>query len=318
MLLIRDIKKITQSAQDFKSQPLALTIGNFDGFHLGHQKIISDLKNISQQKNLTSAILTFNPHPEIFFNKNLAKNFRINSASQKISLFKNHQIDLSIFINFNQKIANCEAEEFVSEFLIKTLNVKYLLVGYDFVFGKNRLGNFELLQKLAKKYDFELAKISALSDDENKIYSSTLIRSLIKNGEIKEANHLMNRNFSISSRVVEGKKIARSLGFPTANLFASDKIINPKFGVYQSLTSIEGDDKKYLSITNYGIKPTINHTNAINNLKPIYETHLLNFKQNLYHKKISIELIDFIRDEKKFSSVEELKNQIKRDISILL
>lgn len=299
---------IRKPSQTQVSPALALTIGNFDGVHLGHSKIISEVKNFSYEKNLLSAILTFEPHPVSFFQNDRSKDFRINSLSQKLKTFENQKIDRVIILPFNKKIAAIKAEDFIEQILVKALNVKHLSVGYDFIFGQNREGNFALLQKASQEFGFELNEISALTKSD-KICSSSLIRKFISEGKIIEANEFLERNFSIAGTVNHGRRLANQLGFPTANLLAKPHIIKPKFGVYKTLTFIPSMGKKFPSITNFGVKPTVGADSV-----PLFETHILNFNQDIYGKKIEVEFLDFVREEKKFGSLDELKMQIKKDI----
>ncbi len=299
MFVIRHLTQI--------NQPLALTIGNFDGVHLGHAKIIDDVKQIAKEKKLKSAILTFEPHPVSFFQGGKANNFRITSLAQKLEIFRQKQIDYVIVLPFNQKTSNLSATDFV-KYLSHDLNTKNLTVGYDFSFGKNRQGDFAFLQNISSQFDLMLNRIEAVGED-NQIFSSSMIRKLISAGKIHEANQLLGKNFMISGLVKNGRKLANQLGFPTANLFAKPQVIKPKFGVYKTLTSIAGSDKKWPSITNFGVKPTITQDS-----EQLFETHILGFSGDIYGKKINVEFIDFAREEKKFASIDELKEQIRRDI----
>lgn len=306
MQIIRNLNQIKTALA-----PLALTIGNFDGVHLGHLAIVSAIKKIAKEKNLASAILTFEPHPTSFFKLDAAKDFRISSLSQKLKIFQEHQIDYVIILPFNQNLSDISAETFVEEILVKALNIKHLTIGYDFIFGKNRQGDFKLLEKEAKVFDFGLSEISAVKNfDQN--CSSSLIRKLISEGKISEANLCLGKNFAISGLVNEGRKLASQLGFATANLAVKPHIIKPKFGVYKSSTFIAHLNKTFASITNFGVKPTVSGDSIA-----LFETHIPNFSQNIYGKKIHVELLEFIREEKKFSSLEELKNQIALDVSLL-
>ncbi|MBU6339732.1 MAG: bifunctional riboflavin kinase/FAD synthetase [Rickettsiales bacterium] len=302
MQIIRNLNQIKTSLP-----PLSLTIGSFDGVHLGHESIINEIKKIAKEKNILSAILTFEPHPDSFFKKDKAKDFRINSLSQKIKILKQQNIDYLIILPFNQSFANITATDFVEKILLKSLNVKNLVVGYDFVFGKNREGNFEFLQK----FNLELTKISELKNSD-KTCSSSLIRALLKEGNISQANQLLTNRFSIEGNVVEGRKLASNLGFPTANLMTKPHIIKPKFGVYKTVTFIPHLKEKFNSITNFGIKPTVQNSQVA-----LFETHIPNFHQDLYGKKIIVEFVDFIRDEKKFESLDALKKQIAMDVSLV-
>ncbi len=315
MQIIRNLNKIKNALPQLAIPQLALAIGNFDGVHLGHMSIINEIKKIAKEKNISSAILTFEPHPVAFFQPDKARDFRITNLAQKLKIFKEQQIDYVIILPFNQNLANIEAYDFIQKILVKSLNVKSLVIGYDFIFGKNREGNFSLLEKESKKFDFarrfDLMEISALKKSQE-ICSSSFIRKLLKDGKVVESNQFLGRNFTITGIVNEGRKLARQLGFPTANLIAKPHIIKPKFGVYKTLTFIPHLNQKFPSITNFGIKPTVQEEKI-----PLYETHIPNFNQDLYGKKIEVEFIDFVREEKKFASLEELKRQILDDLEIL-
>ena len=303
MQIIRNLNQIKISLPD-----LALTIGNFDGVHLGHLQILSEVKKIAKEKKLSSAVLTFEPHPITFLKADKPRDFRIGSLAQKLKIFKEQQIDFVIILPFNQKFSVISADDFIEEILAKILNVKHLTIGYDFIFGKNRQGNFQLLEEKSEKLGFDLSEISAVKIDEQTC-SSSLIRKLIVDGKITEANKFLGRNFTIAGIVTNGRKLASQLGFPTANLVVKPHMMKLKFGVYKTETFILHLGKKFPSITNFGIKPTISGDSI-----QLFETHILNFNENLYGKKIFVEFIDFIRDEKKFSSIEELKKQILIDV----
>lgn len=294
---------------EIRKKNLCLTIGNFDGVHLGHQAIISRLIEISQQKNLASAIMTFEPHPLAFFNENKKIDFRISTLKQKIKILQKFKIDYLILQNFNNNFAQLSADFFIKNILENTLSIKHLLVGYDFTFGKNRQGNFKDLER-ANFFLEEINPIKIEIGNQHLTCSSSLVRSLLKSGDIKNANKVLGKNFAIEGQVIHGQKLARKLGFPTLNLICKAQQIKPKFGVYKSFVKINNSDKKLLSITNFGIKPTITD----NESQPLFETHIINFNHDLYGEKVIIEIEDFIREEKKFSSVEDLKNQINLDI----
>ena len=309
MILIRNLNQINHQLPK-----LALTIGNFDGVHLAHQKIIEKTQEIAQKNNLSSALLSFEPHPILFLNKNKSDfnhDFRITNLANKINLLKKYNLDYIIILPFNNNLSSIKANNFIEDILINKFNVKSLIIGYDFTFGKGREGNFKTLEN----YNFDLHEINPIKifdKNHNEItISSSLARQYLKNGEIKSLNQILGHNFAIDGIVVEGKKIAGELGFKTANINHKINLIKPKFGVYKTRTFINDENKFYDSITNFGIKPTFDNSS----LKPLFETHLLDFSKNLYHKKIRVEFLDFIRDEKKFSSIEELKKQIKIDIN---
>lgn len=299
MKIIRSLKQISET-----HPPLALTIGNFDGLHLGHASIINQVKKIAKEKKLFSAILTFEPHPAVFFKSKNKIDFRLTSLAQKLRILKEMQVDYVIILPFNHKLAEVSAHDFAEKILIKTLRVKDLVIGYDFTFGKDREGNFKMLEG----YDLNLVEISPVKIFE-KTCSSTRIRELISEGKITEANQILGRNFTVKGLVIEGKKLARQMNFPTANLKTKPHLIKPKFGVYKTETFIPHLNKTFKSITNFGIKPTFDNVG----FEPIFETHIFDFNQDLYGKKIYVEFLDFIRPEKKFSSLVELKEQIEKD-----
>ena len=307
MKIIRGFNHITNNLP-----PLALTIGNFDGVHLGHLKIIDEVKKIAKEKKLVSAILTFEPHPISFFHPTKAPDFRITSLAQKLKIFSEEEIDYVIILPFNKKFAEISAPDFIQKILVEALNIKHLTIGYDFTFGKNREGNFQTLEK----FNLNLKEIFPVKNHEE-ICSSSAVRKFINAGEIAEANKILRRNFSISGLVNEGKKLAAQLGFPTANLITKPHLIKPKAGVYKTKTFIPSLKKEFFSITNFGIKPTP-YALRLTPYAYLFETHIPNFSRNLYGQKIFVEFLDFIREEKKFASLEELKEQIARDVANLL
>lgn len=310
MILIRNLNQINHQLPK-----IALTIGNFDGVHLAHQNIINKTKEIAKKHQIKSALLSFEPHPIVFLNRHLdnyQSNFNLSSLAQKLRLLQKFYLDYVIILPFNQSLSQNSAVEFIERILIDKINTKSLVVGYDFTFGNKRDGNLKTLES----YNFDLHQIAPIkiftqNNDEITI-SSTLARNYFKNGKIKELNKILGYNFAIDGRVVNGQKIARQLGFKTANIKPKTPIITPKYGVYKTQTIINNYDKKFLSITNFGLKPTLSEGKE---LIPIFENHIIDFNQDIYHQKITIEFIDFIREEKKFSSIEELKKQIIIDIN---
>lgn len=300
--------KVIRNLNQIGSMPeLALTIGNFDGVHLGHLAILSQVKKIAKEKSLASAILTFEPHPISFFKPEKSSDFRITNLAEKLRILSAEKIDYVIVLPFNANLSEISAQDFVQQILIQTLNSKHLVIGYDFTFGKNREGNFKTLEE----FNLDLSEVSPVQNH-GRTHSSSAVRKFIGAGKISEANKILGKNFVIEGIVVEGKKLASQLGFPTMNLISKPHIVKPKFGVYKTKTFIPFLKKEFSSITNFGIKPTIQQDHN----KAIFETHIPmpNFSQEIYGKKIRIEFLDFIRAEKKFSSIEELKKQIAYDI----
>ncbi len=287
-------------------QSTVLTIGNFDGIHLGHQEILKNATRIAHSENLKSALLTFEPHPLKIIKPHQIFDQKLYSLSQKLTFLKNTNLVDVVFIgSFNKKLANLSAEDFVENILVAKLKIKHLIIGYDFIFGKDRLGDANLLQQLAGIHNFSFHQIAAKSSHDHEVYSSTKIRNLINTGNIKTANQMLGHNYQVSGVVIEGKKLARTLGFPTANFLPKKDSIKPKFGVYKAVVLL--DKKKHPAILNFGIKPTFS------GIEPLFEVHIFNFDAQIYGKKIVVELLDFVREEKKFNSIEELKNQIAAD-----
>jgi len=407
---MRLIRSLSSLNKEIFLPELCLTIGNFDGLHFGHLHVINQVKEIAKKENLASAIMTFEPHPAMFFKSDLRTNFRIFSLAQKIAAISQTKIDYLIILPFNRNFSSLSAEEFI-KILHSRLNLRHLVIGYDFAFGQNRQGNFRSLENRG----FKLTEIpplkssllfsSAESSDENSAnrnceqtigtnekpgffeeflgsqicekaslvgspcskanldnrhkseaiairsdknqrfankitkkmvfvevtISSSTIRQSILDGKIEVLKQLSGRNFTVCGRVINGKKLARTLGFPTANIKALNGVIKPPFGVYESEVFIPDFKKTFPAIVNFGLKPTIEaqfevqlelkeglKLNQDLTKEPIYEAHLLNFNQEtygeIYGKKIFIELKKFVRPEQKFGSLQELKEQIEIDL----
>jgi len=294
-------------------------IGNFDGVHLGHKTLIKRAKEVAKINNLKTLLITFEPHPLKFFNRNQNfshNKFYLTNLSRKLEIIKSYNSDFVAILPFNSNLSSIEANYFLEQILLQKFGMKYLIVGYDFIFGKNRLGNFNFLEKKSQEIGFGLEKIDAILV-ENNICSSSKIRQLISLGQIELANKLLGYNFAVNGLVVKGKEMGQKIGFATANIKANYHLIFPHFGVYQSIFHIKNNQNnviKFASITNFGIRPTIENGCLGNNLQPIFETHIFNFNRNIYYQKVKIELIKFIRPEKKFASIGELTAQIKEDI----
>ena len=282
-----------------------LLIGNFDGLHLGHQKLFKLAKAYKKKNKLKIGVITFNPVPKMFFNKNL-KNFRISNYSQQINYFKEYDVDFIILKKFNKKFSKIKYDKFISKILFKNLKAKYIFVSSNFKFGNKREGNLKLLKFHQKKYNYKIINPKPLIKN-NKIVSSTLIRKLLSAGKLNEANTLLNRNWSVQGIVRKGRMMGKKIGFPTCNIDIKNYVI-AKPGVYAVKILINKNKKTYKGIANLGYRPTFKQK------KILLEVNLLNFSGNLYNKKLSVEFLRFIRGEKKFNGVEQLRNQIKRDI----
>ena len=281
----------------------AIAIGNFDGFHLGHQRVIKKGKQIAKRKKLKFGLMVFQPLPVMFFNKKL-KNYRIDSLQQKINSSKKYGIDFLIVKKFDKKFSNIKAENFIENILYRKLKTKLVFISKNFRFGKNRTGNINLLRKKEKLFKYKTNTIIPLNK-KGLIISSTLIRKNITKGKIVNANKMLGRPWTIEGIVNRGDKRGRKIGFPTCNIDLRNYIL-PKIGVYSSKIIINKKVKNK-GIVNIGYRPTFGKN------KLVLEAHIFDLKKNLYDKKIKIMLIKFIRKEKKFKNIAQLKKQIKKD-----
>jgi|TARA_X000000368_G_scaffold224674_1_gene177361 riboflavin kinase/FMN adenylyltransferase len=281
-----------------------LTIGTFDGVHIGHNKILKRLIQDSKKNNLSSLVMTFFPHPRMILNKSHEIKM-IDTIDEKINLLEKTGLDNLIIHPFDNNFSKIRAKEFVEEILVKKLKIKEIIIGYDHKFGKDREASVEDLKKFGKDYMFTVKEIPAQEIDSIAI-SSTKIRNAILNGEIEKCNKFLGRNFILTGKVVYGDGLGKKIDFPTANIEIKEtyKII-PKNGVYLVKTKINSNT--YFGMMNIGIRPTVGGTNKS------LEIHFFNFKDNIYGKNVSIEIIKKIRDEEKFSSIDQLKIQLKKD-----
>jgi riboflavin kinase/FMN adenylyltransferase len=296
---------IRENLQDYNStKPSVVTIGTFDGVHIGHTKIINQLITISLKNNLTSILLSFFPHPKMVLqNDNELK--LINTIQEKEGLLNSLNLDYLIIKEFTKEFSRLSALEFVRDILVNKLNAKHIIIGYDHHFGRNRTANIEQLKEFGELYDFKVTEILAQDIDDIAI-SSTKIRKALINGEIKLANKFLGYNFFFSGDVVHGNNIGKTISFPTANIKVDQpyKLI-PKNGVYIVKTII--DNQTTFGMMNIGYNPTFNGK------QKSIEIHFLNFTKNIYHKNLTIEMIMRIRNEIKFNSVEDLKKQLEQD-----
>ncbi len=284
---------------------MVVTVGTFDGLHLGHQEIIKRMREIAREINGETVVITFDPHPRHVLHADSKGLKFINTRERKFKLLEGFGIDHLIVIPFTKDFAKNSPEDFIREFLMKKIKMKKLVIGYDHHFGNQREGNFEKLNKLGKKYGFEVEEISALYVDETAV-SSTKIRNALIDGEIKLANTMLGYDYSITGIVVVGNKIGRTIGFPTANIEIEDKYkLIAAGGVYAC--EIEYKGKIFSGMGNIGTRPTI----GINGL--VTEVHIFNFDKDIYGEEIRIIFLDRIRDEKKFADLEELKVQLGKD-----
>lgn len=297
--------KIYRSIEDYNEvKRSVVTIGTFDGIHLGHKKILSRLIKSSKNKDLNSVVLTFFPHPRIILNKyNEVK--MIDTLDEKIIHLNEIGIDSLIIHPFDKNFSLLSANQFIKDFLVDKLKIKHIIIGYDHRFGKGREASVTDLKNYADDYDFTVEEIKA-QEIEKITVSSTKIRNSINQGDIKTTEKYLGRYFNLTGKVVKGDGLGKKINYPTANIFIEEtyKII-PKDGVYLVETIIK--DKLFKGMMNIGHRPTIG-----TNVKSI-EVHLFNFNEDIYGKVISVKMISKIRDEKKFSSIEALKEQLVKD-----
>ena len=280
-----------------------IAIGNFDGLHLGHQKVINQARQTAKKLKLPVGVMTFEPVPVMFFSKK-TKDHRINSLQQKKLHLEKLKLDFLIILKFNKRFSKLTAEQFIKKIIYKKTKCKYLYVSKNFKFGHKRKGNIKTLQKFEKNFDYKNIITNPYKRNK-KIISSTFIRKKIREGKIEIANKLLNRNWSIEGKVIRGKKRGRKIGFPTCNTSLNDYVI-PKLGVYKVKVNINGINKN--GVANVGYRPTFKGQSLL------LETNIFGINQNLYNKVISVNFIKFIRPEKKFKNFEYLKKQIKLDI----
>tara|TARA_R110000850_G_scaffold201744_1_gene327602 strand:- start:45411 stop:46292 length:882 start_codon:yes stop_codon:yes gene_type:complete len=281
-----------------------LTLGTFDGVHIGHQKILQKLVKQANANGLESILLTFFPHPRMVLKQD-EKIQLLNTIEEKSKLIEETGVDNLIIHPFDSTFSELSAEEFVKKILIDKLNLAKIIIGYDHKFGKNRSADINDLIILGKKYNFEVEQISAKEIDDISI-SSTKIRKALLNGNIELVTSYLGHNYSFFGTIVEGKKIGRTINYPTANLqISEDYKLIPKNGVYVVSSNI--DNKTIFGMMNIGNNPTVHGDSES------IEIHFFNFNEDIYTKKICVNLLSRIRDEQKFDSLNELKKQLDLD-----
>ena len=294
-----EIPDYNKNLKEIKQNKNIVILGNFDGVHKGHQIILQKAVTHAKKENLKTIVYTFNEYP-----KN--KQTKITTCSEKAYLLNENGIDY-LYLEQFEKVRNYTPEEFVEKVLLNILNVKEVYCGFNFTFGKGKSGDVSILEKLLKEKNIKLNVQNPVRDENNEIISSTRVRNYIKKGNFEKVRELLGHNFIILGEVIYGKQLGRVLGFPTANLQFENKIY-PEFGVYGVKVHIEGDEKIYNGVMNIGKNPTVD----IGVLS--VETNIFDFSDDIYEKIILIEVLENIRSEKKFNSVDELKKQIGYDV----
>jgi riboflavin kinase/FMN adenylyltransferase len=299
--------QIHYDLEDFNAVNPVVTIGTFDGVHLGNREVISELKRISALSGGDSVVFTFDPHPRIVVSPQEDSLRLLSTKEEKISLMEKIGIDHLVIYPFTIEFSKLSYNEFVSTILVGKMKISSLVVGYDHRFGEGRKGDFNSLELLSKSLNFKVEQLSQLLVD-NKVVSSSKIRSALEAGDISKANHFLGYYYTLSGKVIEGMRLGRKIGFPTANIVASDRHkLVPADGVYAVL--VETGGKVYQGMLNIGIRPTVNY-NA--NHKSI-EVHIFDFDSDIYNSEITLFFIEKIRDEQKFASIDELRLQLIKD-----
>lgn len=297
--------KTFHSIESFSSEtPTVLTIGTFDGIHIGHKKILDRLLNTAKNQKLQSLVLTFFPHPRMVLQTD--SNIKlIHTIEERANILDSLGLDNLIIQPFSKEFSRLSATEFVRDILVQQLNVKHIIVGYDHRFGRNRTANIENLKEFGEIYDFTVEEISAQDIDEVAV-SSTKIRNALAQGELQIANAYLGVAFQLNGSVTKGKGIGKTISFPTANILISEEYkIIPKNGVYIAKAVV--DNTSYHGMMNIGNNPTVNGESQS------IEIHLFNFNTDIYNKNITIKLLKRIRNEQKFDSIDSLKQQLIKD-----
>lgn len=297
--------EIIHSISNFSSvESTFVTIGTFDGIHIGHQKILKDLISSAKEQNRKSVLLTFFPHPRMVLQQNVSIEL-LNTIDEKSQLLEEMGLDYLIIHPFSKEFSRLTALDFVRDVLVNQLNTSKLIIGYDHHFGKNREGNIDQLREYSHLFDFEVQEIPSQDIDDVSV-SSTKIRNALHNGFLKTANNYLGYNYMVHGTVVNGKKLGGKIGFPTANInVKEDYKLIPKTGVYVIQSTIEGEEFK--GMLNIGYRPTVDGKHQT------IEAHFFNFDEDLYGKFLKIEFLYFLREEQKFDSVDELILQLKKD-----
>ena len=296
--------KYIQGVEEFRlNEPTAVTLGKFDGVHIGHQKLISIVKEKAIQNDVLSVAFTFDRIPLSICPQNFQHFITTNTERKRI--MEEYGLDVEVEYPFTERLMNTEPEEFIKHIIIGKLNAKYVVVGTDYRFGKNRLGNVDMLIEKGPEYGFETIVVEKEKYQEREI-SSTYVREELKLGHMETANMLLGRPYSIYGIVAKGNQLGRTIDIPTVNIYPSESKLLPPNGVYASVTEFDG--KKYYGVTNVGTKPTVSDDFEIS-----VETNIFDFDRDIYGKSINVSLMHFLRPEMKFESIEALQKQMTSD-----
>ena len=306
MYLIRGLKNLSLFNERFEKEKLVVTIGNFDGLHLGHKKIILKMKDVALSSNSKTMVIFTEPHAKEFFsfNKDITEQpTRISPWRDKFKRLENESVDYAFFLKFNISLQTMVPEVFIKE-VLDSLNISHLLIGDDFRFGQDRKGDYTLLQKWSDSKGIKLSKLPTFSIEKRRV-SSSWIRETLSKGDFEMTKDLLGRPYSFEGKVVPGNRLGRTIGFPTANIWLPKNNL-PIKGVFS--VKIRLDMSELKGIANIGIRPTVGGTS------PVLEVNIFDFKKDIYGKRLKVQFVKKIRDEKKFDGLEELKTQIAKDV----
>jgi len=290
---------------DLQLASSVVTIGNFDGLHIGHQSILRRAREIADQRQVPLVVVSFEPHPgKVLFPQHAPE--IIKTQKQKRELLRQYGTDIFFVLEFTPEFSRMSPEAFIEEILIGTLGTAHILVGEGFAFGRKRAGNVDMLRQYGTEHDFVVESVSHVVLDDT-VVSSSWVRTLLKNGQITRANQLLGRAYYMEGIVIEGEHLGRELGYPTANIITENELI-PMLGVYATRTTLSGVCLD--SVTNIGLKPTFGGQQVI------VETHIFDFDRDIYGERIRVEFLSFIRPEVKFNAVPELVDEIRNDCKI--
>lgn len=288
-----------------KSKGFAVTIGNFDGVHLGHQKLIETIKRDCERDHLELVVISFSPHPRVLLCGD--KGFVLSSREDKVRKLHKSGADHIIILEFNKEMSQLSASQFADDYIVSLGETKRLYMGYDFSFGRGKEGDFNFAKDYLGAHAIEVHQMSCFTQD-GKVTSSSSVRELLHRGEVSKARLLLGENYSLGGEVIHGEHRGRGIGFPTANIKVNPERLVPGRGVYGVFALIE--NRKYLGVLNIGYNPTFTDNKEIK-----IEVHILDFDEDIYGKEIDISFFERIRDEKKFDSRNSLVEQINKDIA---
>ncbi|MCW5517825.1 bifunctional riboflavin kinase/FAD synthetase [Muriicola sp. Z0-33] len=304
MVIVQSISKYD------KKRATAITIGTFDGVHIGHRKILERLINSAKKRNLQATVLTFFPHPRMVLQKDAGIKL-LNTMEEKALIMEQIGVDYLIIHPFTMKFSRLSATDFVRDILVNSLKTKKVIIGYDHRFGRNRTANINDLVAFGAALDFEVEEIPAQEIDDISI-SSTKIRNALAEGDINTANSYLGYPYMLTGKVIKGKGLGKKLNFPTANLYVEEQYkLIPKNGVYVVKSIFQGE--QIYGMMNIGYNPTVNMEKPEEADQKSIEIHFLNFEGNLYDEKLQVQILERIRDEHKFDSLEALKLQLQKD-----